>query len=107
MKSGAHRHLSEAFDLFKLAANTHLFTGSKLIDFPGRTFKIRAQFPYSKKGMRSLRDLKKANITTRNFPESVTTIRKKWKLKEGGATYLFFTTLADGQRTVIVCDKVS
>jgi len=107
MKSGAHRYLSEAFDLFKLAANTHLFTGAELIDFPGRTFKIIEQFPYSKKAMRSLNNLKKANITTRNFPESVVTIRKKWKLKEGGATYLFFTTLADGERTVIVCDKIS
>jgi hypothetical protein len=30
------------------------------------------------------------NLTTRNFPDSVETIRKKWKIKEGGNTYCFF-----------------
>jgi hypothetical protein len=32
---------------------------------------------------------KQANLTTRNFPDSVETIRKKWKIKEGGNTYCF------------------
>lgn len=34
-------------------------------------------------------DLKKANITIRNFPATVAELRKRIKLSEGGDTYLF------------------
>ena len=35
---------------------------------------------------------KKANISTRNFPETVENIRKKWKKKDRGASFCFFNT---------------
>ncbi|MET3047597.1 THUMP-like domain-containing protein, partial [Flavobacterium covae] len=49
---------------------------------------------------------KKANITTRNFPETVETIRKKWKIKEGGNLYAFFTTDIDNNKIILLCDKI-
>jgi hypothetical protein len=46
-----------------------------------------------------------ANITVRNFPMTVAELRKKLKISDGGDTYIFATTLADGQRVLIVCEK--
>ena len=46
--------------------------------------------------------LKKANITTRNFPESVQQLRKKLDIKDGGEKYLFFTKDKDENRIVII-----
>ena len=48
----------------------------------------------------------KANITTRNFPETVQQIRKKLGIKDGGDVYLFFTTDVDNDKIVIVCSKL-
>lgn len=89
LKSGAFNVVSEKFNLKKLHPHTHLYTNDLLIDFPGRKFLIEKIIPYSKSGMRSLA-IKKANITTRNFPESVESLRKKWKIEDGGEVYLFF-----------------
>ena len=48
----------------------------------------------------------KANITTRNFKESVETIRKKYKIKDGGNRYCFFTTNANDEKIVLICTKI-
>jgi hypothetical protein len=47
----------------------------------------------------------KANITVRNFPETVQTLRKKLKLADGGDTYIFATTVANGDKVLAVCRK--
>jgi hypothetical protein len=52
-----------------------------------------------------LGDLKRANLTVRNFPETVQQLRKRLKLCEGGDVYLFATTLADGRKVLIRCEK--
>ena len=60
----------------------------------------------NKKELRSvLRDVRQANITTRNFPLSVAELRKRLKLKDGGAVYVFATTLADGRHVLLICSK--
>ena len=46
------------------------------------------------------------NITTRNFPETVADIRKKWNIKEGGDIYTFFTTNCQNEKIVLVCEKI-
>lgn len=106
LKSGAFDLISEKLNLNKIEVNTHLYTNNHLIDFPGRRFKIEKVVPYNKKEIKSALAFKKANITTRNFPESVATLRKKWKLSDGGNIYLFFTTNLEGKRVMIVCSKV-
>ena len=50
--------------------------------------------------------MKKENITVRNFPLSVAELRKRLKLSEGGSTYLFATTQADGTHILLLCDKL-
>ena len=49
---------------------------------------------------------KKANVTIRNFSETVENIRKKWKIKEGGNLYSFFTTDENDDKIVLLCSKL-
>jgi len=108
LKAGAFSILTQAFDLYKLHTNSHLYTSETLVDdFPGRAFAIDAVFPVHPKDLKAhLGNLTKANITTRNFPESVAQLRKITKLKEGGDRYLFATTLQDGKKVLIKCHKL-
>lgn len=105
MKSGGFKSIGKAFGLKKLHEHSHLYTSDKLIDFSGRRFQIEKVLPYNKKELQKL-GLTKVNITTRNFPESVASIRKKLQLKDGGSKFLFFTTNLNNQRIVICCQKI-
>ena len=106
LKSGGFNHISERFDIFKLHPNTHIFTSETLIDFPGRRFKVLKQLAYNKKLLKKEIPTNKANITVRNFPETVAQIRKKTGIKEGGNQYLFFITDKDEKHLVLICDKL-
>jgi 16S rRNA G966 N2-methylase RsmD len=106
LKSGGFNHISERFDIFKLHPNTHIFTSETLIDFPGRRFKVLKQLAYNKKLLKKEIPTNKANITVRNFPETVAQIRKKTGIKEGGNQYLFFITDKDEKHLVLICEKL-
>lgn len=106
LKSGGFNMVSEQLQIDKLHDNTHLFTSSNLIAFPGRRFRIIDRIPYRKSEMRKALTFSKANVTVRNFPESVKTLRKKWKIKDGGSTYLFFTTTIDNKKEMLICSRV-
>ena len=105
LKSGAFLQVSEKFNIAKLHQNSHLYTTNELMDFPGRRFKIKHCISYDKKQLLKLIPSKKANIATRNFPETVAQIRKKTGLKDGGNEYLFFTTDINNKHLVLICEK--
>lgn len=105
MKSGSFDLISSRFNLAKLHPHSHLYTSEKLIDFPGRVFEIESNFGYSKENLKPFQN-QKINITTRNFPETVENIRKKWKIKDGGDRYAFFTTDLNNQKIVLICKKI-
>jgi len=105
LKSGGFKSVGKAFGLQKLHEHSHLYTSNKLVDFPGRVFKVNSLIPYNKKAMKALVGAK-LNVSIRNFPEAVVTLRKKHKLSDGGDNYLFFTTDLNGQRLAINCKKV-
>jgi hypothetical protein len=48
----------------------------------------------------------KSQYYDRNFPETVETVRKKWKIKDGGDIYCFFTTDEENQKIVLLCKKL-
>ena len=106
MKSGGFDEIGVFYNLAKLHKHSHLYTNSDLILFPGRIFEIEKVIPYSKTEMKKFLENKKANITTRNFPDSVESIRKKWKIKEGGNQYCFFTTDENDNKIVLICTKI-
>lgn len=106
MKSGGFEVVSSQFKLEKLHQNSHLYTSETLIDFPGRRFEIQHIIGYNKTEMKPFLENQKANITTRNFPDSVESIRKKWKIKDGGNLYCFFTTDVNNNKIVLLCSKL-
>ncbi len=106
LKSGAFQEISAQLKIDKLHLHSHLYTSENLIDFPGRIFKIIQVTSYNKKELTKLIPSKKANITTRNFPETVAQIRKKTKFKDGGNQYLFFTTDLNNKLVVLISEKV-
>jgi len=105
LKSGAFKTIAKALNIHKLHLHSHLYTSNKLLDFPGRAFKIIEQIPYNKKTIKKLLGNTKANITTRNFPESVNQLRKKFNIKDGGETFVFFTTNVNDVKIAIICKK--
>ena len=106
LKSGGFNQVSVHFKINKLHQHSHLYTSDNLIEFPGRVFKIIQTTTYNKKELTKLIPTKKANITVRNFPETVAQIRKKIKFSEGGNQYLFFTTDLNNKHIVLICEKV-
>ncbi|HSD08470.1 THUMP-like domain-containing protein [Flavobacterium sp.] len=106
MKSGGFDEVGLFYKLNKLHKHSHLYTSDELISFPGRVFEIENCFPYSKNEMKHFLENQKANVTTRNFSESVENIRKKWKIKEGGNSYCFFTTDENNSKIVLICNKI-
>ena len=104
LKSGAFKLVGGRFSLKKLHPHSHLYTSDRLVDFPGRCFKVESVLDYGRKTRKEL-DINNANITTRNFPESVDFIRKKLRLKDGGRTFLFFTKDLNNDLIVVKCVK--
>lgn len=107
MKAGCFGVLSERYDARMLSKNSHLFVSMEPIeDFPGRSFRIIAISSFNKKELkRHLSSITKANIATRNFPLSVAELRKRLKLKDGGETYIFATTLSDESHVLVITEK--
>ena len=105
LKAGAFDSISKQLHIYKLNKHSHLYTKDTLIDFPGRRFQVEHIIPYNKKSLRNLA-ISKANITTRNFPETVQQIRKKFKINDGGEIYLFFTTNINNKRVVIISKQL-
>lgn len=107
MKAGCFGVLSGRYDARMLSKNSHLFVSREPIAaFPGRSFRIIAVSSFNKKELkRHLAGITKANIATRNFPLSVAELRKRLKLKDGGETYIFATTLSDESHVLMITEK--
>ena len=107
MKAGCFCVLSERYGARMLSKNSHLFVSQAPIEaFPGRSFRIIAISSFNKKELkRHLSGITKANIATRNFPLSVAELRKRLKLKDGGETYIFATTLSDESHVLVITEK--
>lgn len=107
MKVGCFGVLSGRYDARMLSKNSHLFVSQAPIEaFPGRSFRIIAISSFNKKELkRHLSGITKANIAIRNFPLSVAELRKRLKLKDGGETYIFATTLSDESHVLMITEK--
>ena len=107
MKAGCFSVLSERYGARMLSKNSHLFVSQAPIKaFPGRSFRILAISSFNKKELkRHLSGITKANIATRNFPLSVAELCKRLKLKDGGETYIFATTLSNESHVLVITEK--
>lgn len=106
LKSGSFNAISAYYNIDKLHLHSHLYTSDEKINFAGRTFKIDKIIPFQKKELKEEILNSKMNVTTRNFPLKVEEIKKKYKIKDGGTIYAFFTTSIENQKIVLICTKI-
>ncbi len=108
LKAGAFRSLAARYQVEKLHPNSHLYTSDTLHeDFPGRVFTVKEVAGFKKRELKKmLSSLKQANLTVRNFPVSAPELRKRLRLADGGSAYLFATTLHDGSKVIVKCEKM-
>lgn len=106
LKAGAFQSVGIHFGLAKLHANSHLYTSNTMVDnFAGRRFRLLDVHGFSKQELRSLMG-QKANLAIRNFPSDVASLRARLKLRDGGDQYWFATTLSDGRKVILRCEKI-
>lgn len=77
-------------------------------DFPGRSFKVITTILFNERKIKEyLKEKKiiKANIARRDFRLSVDEIKAKFKIKDGGDVYFFFTSDFNRRNIMIVCEK--
>ena len=103
MKAGCFDYLERRYGVTQLAPNSHLYIATRIIpDFPGKCMRLAGVSSANKKQLRALvQDLTHANISVRNFPQSVATLRKTLHLADGGNTTLYATSLSDRTHVVL------
>ncbi len=106
LKSGNFNAISEKYKCKKLHKHSHLYTSNSIINFPGRSFKIENIISLQKNEVKEHLFGKKLNISTRNFPIKVEDLKKKYKIKDGGTTFVFFTTNIDNKKIALICTKI-
>jgi hypothetical protein len=108
MKAGCFGLLTQRYPVAALAADSHLFVSSEAIkDFPGRCFAITAVTSMNKKELtRTLAGITSANIAVRNFPMTAQQLRQRLHLQDGGDSYIFGTTSAEGSHLLYLCKKL-
>ena len=108
MKAGCFDVLQERFRATQLSHDSHLFVSNHFIeDFPGRKFLI-STISSMKEIKRILKNLQltNAHVAIRNFPMTANELRKRLRLKDGGDTYIFGTTLEGGKHRLLIGSKV-
>lgn len=107
MKVGAFASLTANYPVRQLGQSAHLFVSDEdCVGFPGRRFFIEDTCKVQKKDVQKmLMNNLRCHLTVRDFPDTVANLRKKLKLKEGGDTYLFATSVGKEKR-LLRCTKV-
>jgi len=101
LKAGAYKLVAERFGLHKLDVNTHLYASDTLVEnFPGRIWRIQSpitnhQLPISQ-----------ANVLTRNYPLTPEQLKKKYRLKDGGDSYLIGCRV-NGKPTLYTAERIN
>ncbi len=103
MKSGGFKSIATYFNIEKIDRNSHLYTKESIVEnFAGKIYEFIEIKPAKAKGL----NIKKADLTIRNFPSSVHDLKKKLKISDGGEHKIFATTLCDKSKKLIICKKI-
>jgi hypothetical protein len=90
--------------LVQLGQHTHLYSSESLLkDFPGKVFEVIESGPVQGNWL----PVTQANISTRNFPMTPEALRKKLKLKDGGAYTLFGIQNSSHKNELILTKKIT
>jgi len=107
MKAGCFAALAAAYGVRQIAQNSHLFVSENRCEtFPGRVFRIDGMTTLARRNLRNaLGGTDRANIAVRNFPLTADQLRQRLRIRDGGDTYIFGTTLADGSHVLLIAHK--
>lgn len=107
LKAGAYKLTARRYDVAKLHASSHLYTSDQCLhDFPGRIFRVERVFAFNNAFCRTIAGaVPQANLSVRNFPLTVSELRRRTRVADGGDAFLFATTLAGKEKVVILCRK--
>ena len=107
LKAGALKILCARYGVEKVAPMSHLYTADRPVaQWPGRSYKVEGVYSFNRQELRLLMaETPRAELSVRGFPQSVSQLRHQLKLKEGGNTHLFATTLADGRKVIIKTER--
>ena len=109
MKAGCFDLLASRYGVVQADVNSHLFYSDKQVEsFPGRGFVIERVTSMNKRDLKeALSGISQANVAVRNFPMSAVELRRRLKLRDGGDTYIFATTVANKGHQLFICRKIS
>ncbi len=103
MKSGGFKSIAIQFNLDKIGINSHLYTSNKKQkNFCGKICEFIEIKPAKAKEL----NIKKADLTLRNFPSNIHDLKKKLKISDGGEYKIFATTLCNNEKKLIICKKI-
>ena len=107
MKSGLYNTLADNYNAKIISPVSHLYISEKRIErFPGRRFRISESVPFNKRSAKEFFiKYPQANIAVRNFPLKAEELRMKFKIKDGGNTYIFGTNTNQNNNILIACTK--
>ena len=92
LKSGGFNSLSEKFNLKKLHPKSHFYTNDERLEgFPGRVLEIEIV------DSKTIKKGDQFNIISKNYPLTPEEIKKKYKISDGGNSYLIFTQTQKGK----------
>ena len=108
MKAGCFPELCARYDLDMADANSHLFLScDRKAGFPGRQFEILTISSLNKREVKqALTDVDQANVAVRNFPMTAAELRKRLRLRDGGNSYIFATTIRR-KHLLFLCRPIS
>ena len=112
MKAGCHALLAERYGVLLAGRDSHLCVSRQRVpDFPGREFVIDAVTTLNKRDLKAaLAGITHANVAVRNFPLSAPALAQRLRLRDGGDTYIFGTTVsptpaAKHDHILLICHK--
>ena len=99
-KAGFFKDLAVDFPVDKIAQETHVYTSSDKVDFPGRCFSVHQVHEYKPKKLKKLFSNKDYHIITKSFGIKSEVISNNWSLEPRGNKYLIAFTDRFGKRLI-------
>lgn len=101
LKAGAYKLVAQRFGLQKLDVNTHLYCSEKLVEnFPGRVWRIKSE----RVNVERMKG-EQVNVICRNYPLPPEQLKKKYRLKDGGESYLIGCRV-NGKPTLFEAERI-
>ena len=106
LKAGGFKSIAQKYHLEKLHPATHLYTSSTpLPSFPGKVFKILDHRP--KETLKRYIQDGHINVITRNYPSDAVSLKRKFKLKDGGKYYLIGFREKENNPKLVIAERLA